>query len=88
VKPYVALSNEILVNFGDEVQSSFDQNRLSISFGVERKQTQYQLGLMNRFVQQTSNQYALNHTLVVWIIQKFDLKKLLKNVDHHDVSSE
>jgi hypothetical protein len=74
--PYIVLSNETLLNFGRPITyNTFDQNRISISAGLQKKQTQYQLGLMNRFVQTAPSRYTLNHTVVFWVIQKFDLQR-------------
>jgi hypothetical protein len=73
--PYAVLSNEVLLNFGKEITyNTFDQNRLALSFGVQREQIQYQLGLMNRFVQTGPSTFTLNHTLILWVTQKFDLR--------------
>lgn len=80
IQPYLALSNEILLNFGKEITyNTFDQNRISLSFGVQKNQIQYQLGFMNRFVQTGPARYASNQTVVLWVIQKFDLTKLLSS---------
>jgi hypothetical protein len=86
---YVVISDEVLLNFGSEITyNTFDQNRLSLSFGVQSKQTQYQIGLMNRFVQTAQSKYTLNHTLVARVIQKFDLRKVLHGDHHHEIISE
>jgi hypothetical protein len=82
--PYLSLSNETLLNFGNEVVTTFDQNRLSLSFGLQRKQIQYQIGYMNRFVQTGPSNYTLNRTLVFWVIQKFDFKKIVSKFGHHE----
>jgi hypothetical protein len=75
-KPYVVVSNELLLNFGKEItNNTFDQNRLSLSVGIGKEKIQYQLGLMNRFVQTGPSTFILNHTVVIWVIQKFDLRK-------------
>ncbi len=76
LRPYVSLSDEILINFGNEVTyNTFDQNRLSIAVGVQAPRIQYQLGLMNRYVQTGPATFALNHTIVVWVTQKFDFRR-------------
>ncbi len=72
---YAVLSNEILLNFGNQVIQTFDQNRISLGVGLERKKTQYQIGLMNRYVQRSASQYVQNHTLVVWVTQKLDFTR-------------
>lgn len=86
--PYLVLSDELLLNFGEEVVSTFDQNRLSLSFGVQKGNTQYQLGFMNRFVQNSPTSYTLNHTLVFWVIQKFDLRKIFDTEENTHILSE
>jgi hypothetical protein len=79
LNPFVTVSNEILLNFGKGVTYNvFDQNRLSLAGGMQYGNTQYQLGFMNRLVQTSKYQYALNHTILLWITQKFDTKKALK----------
>jgi hypothetical protein len=86
--PYVCVAEEVLLNFGENSNNIFDQNRISLSFGLQKKNIQYQVGLMNRFVQATADKYVLNHTLVFWVTQKFDLKKIMakrhaeKDSDH------
>ena len=86
-KPYISVSDEVLLNFGKEVSfNTFDQNRLSVAFGLQTSNTQYQLGFMNRFVQTGPDRYTLNHTVVFWITQKFDLRKASgtkETVPHH-----
>ena len=76
VKPFVSISNEVLLNFGKEVSfNTFDQNRISVAVGLQTPTIQYQLGFMNRFVQNAPDRYTLNHTLVFWITQKLDLRR-------------
>ncbi len=76
VRPYVSLSNEILINFGKEITyNTFDQNRISIAFGVAAPHTQYQLGLMSRYVQTGPASFTNNNTLVLWVTQKFDFRR-------------
>ena len=85
VKPYVSVSNEILLNFGKEISfNTFDQNRLSVAVGLQTPATQYQLGFMNRFVQNAPDRYTLNHTIVLWITQKFDFTKLSRGINKTD----
>lgn len=75
VKPYVSVSNEVLLNFGKEISyNTFDQNRISVAFGLQTPKTQYQLGFMNRFVQNNPSRFTANHTLLLWVTQKFDLR--------------
>lgn len=89
VQPYLALSNETLLNFGREITyNTFDQNRASLSFGIQKKQIQYQVGFMNRFVQTGPARYASNQTVVLWVIQKFDLTRLLSGHRPVEIISE
>lgn len=89
VIPYVALSNEVLLNFGREItNNTFDQNRLSLSLGVQTKKTQYQLGFMNRFVQSGPARFTTNNTVVLWVTQKFDIKKIVNKLSHPETVSE
>src|SRR5690606_18643273 len=76
LRPYVSLSDEILINFGKDVTyNTFDQNRLSIAFGVAAPHIQYQLGLMSRYVQTGPTNFTINNTLVLWVTQKFDFRR-------------
>lgn len=70
--PFVAVSDEVLLNFGKNVSyNTFDQNRIMFSVGLQHGRTQYQTGFMNRFVQTGVSQYISNNTLVFWVTQKF-----------------
>jgi hypothetical protein len=76
-KPFVGVSNELLLNFGKNVTfNRFDQNRLSLMAGTQYKNMQLQLGYMNRYVKTGTNQFTQNHTLVIWFTQKFNTKRL------------
>jgi hypothetical protein len=86
--PFVAVSDEVLLNFGENARNTFDQNRISLSVGIQQKNTQYQLGFMNRYVQVGDGKYVLNHTLTIWLTQKFDLRKIIAKLDHHETVSE
>lgn len=86
--PYLAVSDEVLLNFGENAYNAFDQNRISLSFGLQQKNIQYQIGLMNRYVQAAPGKYVLNHTLVFWVTQKFDLRQVIEKLHHHDTVSE
>jgi hypothetical protein len=44
--------------------------------------------MMNRYVQAGDGKYVLNHTLTLWVTQKFDLRKMIGKVDHHETVSE
>lgn len=85
--PFVALSNEVLLNFGKEVaNNTFDQNRIQFSLGVQRKTIQYQVGYMNRFVQTGNAQYTLNHTILFWVVHKLSLSKVSTSYSTKDIS--
>ncbi|WP_188405664.1 DUF2490 domain-containing protein [Psychroflexus salis] len=75
--PFVNLSNEVLVNFGKNVENNYlDQNRTWLTFGLRLDAMSLQVGYMHRFVQLTQNQqFVRNHTLVVWITHNFDFRK-------------
>ncbi|MCC5928055.1 MAG: DUF2490 domain-containing protein [Cyclobacteriaceae bacterium] len=52
---FVAFADEILVNFGrDVVFNAMDQNRVTITTGVQKERITWQIGYMNRFVQLAS----------------------------------
>jgi hypothetical protein len=68
---YAVLSDELLLNYGRQVSSGLDQNRLAISLGIQKENIQYQLGVMNRLVQGTTGR-VLNHTLVLWVSHKLN----------------
>jgi hypothetical protein len=73
--PYAVLSDEVLLNYGKEIGSNtFDQNRLTMGFGIQKKMIQYQVGVMNRLVQGASGR-VLNHTLVLSVVHKLDFIK-------------
>ena len=86
--PYVAVSNEVLLNFGENSRNTFDQNRISLSIGIHQNNTQYQLGLMNRYVQAGEGKFILNHTVTFWVTQKFDLRKMTGKPVRHETVSE
>ncbi|MEJ8800418.1 DUF2490 domain-containing protein [Pontibacter sp. H249] len=79
--PYLVLSNEILLNFGENVSyNTFDQNRLSLMLGLEHNFLRLQTGYMHRFVQSASvpNRYTNNHNLTVWLFYTLDIRKKTK----------
>jgi hypothetical protein len=73
-RPYVVFANEVLLNFGESVASTFDQNRIQLSLGLQGKNIQFQVGYMNRFVQTDATRYIHNHTLLFWVTHKLTLK--------------
>ena len=78
VIPFLVLSNEILLNFGKEiVYNTFDQNRLSMAFGIKHGHLQWQIGYMNRYVQSSSGGvFQQNHTLYLWTSHTLDFRDL------------
>lgn len=78
--PFINLSNEVLVNFGDNVENNYlDQNRTWLTFGLRLDGISFQLGYMHRFVQLPQNQrFVRNHTLIVWVTHNFDFRKKKK----------
>jgi|AntRauTorcE11897_2_1112592.scaffolds.fasta_scaffold03684_3 hypothetical protein len=85
--PYINLSNEVLINFGENIITNhFNQNRTWLTLGLRLENTSFQVGYMNRFVKLSQNQrFVRNHTLVVWISQRFDFRKkeILGDDDEH-----
>jgi hypothetical protein len=77
-KIFVAASEEILLNAGHEAASLLDQNRLGVSIGVDRRNTQYQLGFMNRFVKTSQNRFLSNETVFFWVTQRLDFRNSVK----------
>lgn len=77
VIPFLALGNEVLLNFGKEItHNTFDQNRASIAFGLQQQRKQIQVGYMNRFAQSGApGNYLQDHVLMVWVTQSFDFRK-------------
>ena len=75
--PFVNLTNEVLVNFGNNVTTNYlDQNRTWLTLGLKLDNISFQVGYMHRFVQLAQNQnFVRNHTLIVWISQRFDFRK-------------
>ncbi|MFN3528751.1 MAG: DUF2490 domain-containing protein [Bacteroidia bacterium] len=75
--PFVNLSNEVLVNFGEQVvYNHLDQNRLWFTLGWQFGSITAQTGYMNRYVQQQQgHQFQRNHTLIMWLTWNFDFRK-------------
>jgi hypothetical protein len=79
-KPFVALSNEVLLNVGPRA-SRFDQNRVLLMVGAQREGIQLQLGYMNRFVKTGVDRFVQNHMAVVWITHAFVWKKSPREIN-------
>lgn len=76
-KPFISLSEELLLNFGKNVISNhFDQNRISLMVGTKHKNIQIQIGYMNRFVKTGTEQFLQYHTLVIWFTHRFGVNHL------------
>ncbi|MGY6560546.1 MAG: DUF2490 domain-containing protein [Luteibaculaceae bacterium] len=84
--PFINVSNEILVNFGENVVfNHFDQNRIWVTFGWQIENLTLQTGYMNRFVQLASgNNFVTNHTILFWVTQSFDLRKKKERPEKQD----
>lgn len=78
--PFIGLTNEVLMNMGDEiVYNHLDQNRLWLTAGLQWKDINVQLGYMNRYVQNANGRtFVRNHTALLWVTQTFDLRKPVK----------
>jgi len=77
VTPYVAVGDEVLLNFGPEVVfNTLDQNRVIGMVGLRRRGIAGQIGYMNRLVQlPTAHRLVMNHTLVGWLFVNIDARK-------------
>lgn len=75
--PFLTLSNEVLLNFGEDVvYNHLDQNRVSASLGLSRKALSLQVGYMNRYVQLANgHDKVMNHTLLLWVTHQIDVRK-------------
>ncbi|WP_180336283.1 DUF2490 domain-containing protein [Pontibacter ramchanderi] len=76
ILPSLALSNELLMNLGDEAPAPFDQNRISLMAAARYRSLMLQTGYMNRYVQAaTPGRFTSNHTLVIWLFHTLDWRK-------------
>ena len=76
ITPFILVADELLINFGNQVTyNTFDQNRILVSFGIQKGNTQYQVSYMNRFVQTGVSEFTENQMLCFWITQKFSWQK-------------
>ncbi|MGF1636994.1 MAG: DUF2490 domain-containing protein [Cyclobacteriaceae bacterium] len=77
--PFLSLADEILINFGKNiVYNHLDQNRVTVTLGMQHKSLTMQVGYMNRFVQLASgNQFIMNHTAVLWMTHSFDRRRVI-----------
>lgn len=74
--PYVSIADEVLLSFGKNITyNTFNQNRIMVGVGLMNPKIQYQIGYMNRFVKVGPTSFMQNHTLVVWITQRFSFEK-------------
>ena len=75
--PFLALANEILLNFGDRIiYNTFDQNRLSAGLGYQlTSRLMAQLGYMNIYQQESSgNNYFLTHAIRLLVFHSLDFR--------------
>ncbi|EJF08023.1 hypothetical protein O71_23366 [Pontibacter sp. BAB1700] len=76
VLPSLVVSNELLMNLGEEATAPFDQNRISLMAAARHKGLMLQAGYMNRYVQAaTPGRFTSNHTLVVWLFHTIDWRR-------------
>jgi hypothetical protein len=71
LKTYLALSNEVFVNFGSNVKGNdFDQNRAFVGIGYQINQyTKIEAGYMEQTLQKRGGKiWEHNHTPVLWLI--------------------
>lgn len=74
--PYVSLGDELLLNFGSEVERDrVDQNRVTAAAGVSRGGHAWQAGYMNRAVVRRTGAVVMNHTALLWLFANFDLRR-------------
>ncbi|WP_165838183.1 DUF2490 domain-containing protein [Pontibacter arcticus] len=76
--PYLTASNEIFVNFGENVQQNiFDQNRLAFAFGYRfSKAATAEVGYMHQIVQRANGLvFERNHLLQAGFTYNFDFTK-------------
>ncbi len=75
--PFVALGNEVLLNFGKKIyNNNLDQNRTWLMLGYEIENTTFQFGYMYRFVpSSTPFTYQHFHGATIWVSQVFTTKK-------------
>ncbi|GAB4186977.1 MAG: hypothetical protein OHK0057_36430 [Thermoflexibacter sp.] len=75
--PFINLADEVLLNFGREIlYNQFDQNRISLTMGIQFKNLVFQTGYMYRFVQQSAgNRFINNHLWIIWANHTINLMK-------------
>lgn len=75
--PFVALINEVFLNFGDRViYNTFDQNRFFAGLGYQfTSHLNVQCGYMNIYQQETSgNNYLSTHAVRLFLFHSLDLR--------------
>ena len=73
-RTYLALWNEVFINFGSNVSGNvFDQNRAFIGIGRKLTDTsRLEVGLMEQTIQRRGGQiWENNHTISVWLLSKW-----------------
>ena len=76
-EPYVAASNEVFINFGENVQANiFDQNRAYAGVGYKiSKAASLEIGYLHQLVQQSNGlNFLSNHTLQVQVGYNLDFR--------------
>jgi hypothetical protein len=77
-RTYLALWNEVFINFGSNVSGNvFDQNRAFIGIGRKLTDTtRVEVGFMEQTIQRRGGQiWENNHTISVWLMSKWPFGK-------------
>ncbi|NJM93755.1 MAG: DUF2490 domain-containing protein [Cytophagales bacterium] len=82
-KPFVGITNETLVNFGQEIiYNHLDQNRLWATVGYQWANVNFQVGYMNRYIPVLpKGEFIHNHTLILWVTHSLDFRKKGSSVE-------
>lgn len=76
-EPYLALSDEIFIGFGNNVPNIFDQNRAYAAVGYKiNREGALEIGYLHQLVQQRNLRvFEHNHTLQIGLTYNFDFRK-------------
>ncbi len=75
---YLLLQDEVFMNIGNnKVNNKFlDQNRLHVGFGINYKNSiQFEVAYMNHFINSSSGNDSMNHTISLTLLQNLILYK-------------
>jgi hypothetical protein len=73
-KWFLMVSDEILINVGDEIKNNFrlDQNRVSLGGGLQLKKMTFQLAYMNQLIENSQIfEFRMNHNVQLLIFHNF-----------------